>query len=158
VLIVQHIHSDFVGGLTSWLARAARIPVRLAVHGEQLAPGVAYVGPGDRHLKLDSAMRAVLDEEPAALHRPSADELFQSVARHTGAGSVGVVLTGMGEDGVRGLKAMRLAGALTIAQDEASSAVFGMPHAAQLAGAVCRMLPLDRIAAAVLATNRAVGA
>jgi two-component system chemotaxis response regulator CheB len=156
VLIVQHIHADFVGSLTSWLGRVAAIPVRLAVHGERLVSGIAYVGPGDVHLKIDSAMRIALDPEPVSLHRPSADELFLSVARYAGAASVGVVLTGMGADGVRGLAALRAARGFTIAQDEATSAVFGMPQAAQLAGAVSRVLPLHSVAAAIVAATRVV--
>jgi len=155
VLVVQHIHPDHVTRLVELLGRASALPIRPAVHGEPLAPGVAYVSPGDVHLTVDTRRRVALTSQPASLHRPSADQLFTSVARAAGAASVGVVLTGMGADGVGGLTAIRAAGGLTLAQDEATSAVFGMPRAAQLAGAVTRVLALHDLARAIHgATNR----
>jgi two-component system chemotaxis response regulator CheB len=99
-------------------------------------------------------MRIVLDPDGPSRHRPSADQLFLSVARHAGLGAIGVVLTGMGDDGAEGLQVLRDHGGLTIAQDEASSAVFGMPRAALLRGAVSEMLPLQEIAPAVVAAAR----
>jgi two-component system chemotaxis response regulator CheB len=154
VLLVQHIHADFVDSLTEWMHRTAAIPVRVAEHGQRLEAGVAYVGPGGVHLKIDSSRRVLLDPQPHTLHRPSADELFLSLARHAGRAGVGVVLTGMGDDGVKGLLALRHAGGMTIAQDRETSAVFGMPNAAHLAGAIAQVLPVDQIAAAVLAATR----
>ena len=150
VLVVQHLHADFTDGFVDWLARASSIPVQPARHGERLKPGVAYVGPGDVHLRLGAGLTAVLDPKPDAIHRPSANELFASVAASVGAGGVGVLLTGMGADGVEGLAAMRQAGALTIAQDKETSVVFGMPGAAVKAGAAAKVLPLAEIPAAVL--------
>jgi two-component system chemotaxis response regulator CheB len=157
VLVIQHIHPDFVGGLVEWMRRVAGVDVRLAVHGARLQRGVAYVGPGGVHLKVGPDRRLVLDPEPEARHRPSADELFMSVAEHVGAGAVGVVLTGMGDDGAEGLLAIRRRGGLTVAQDEQTSAVYGMPQAARLAGAVSCVLPLDRIGPAVVAATLRVG-
>jgi two-component system, chemotaxis family, protein-glutamate methylesterase/glutaminase len=154
VLLLQHIHADFVDGLVSWMQRVAPVPVRLAADGDHLDPGVVYIGPGNVHLKVAVGLWIVLDPEPAATHRPSADELFRSVAEVAGARAIGVVLTGMGNDGADGLLAIRNAGGLTIAQDEATSAVFGMPHAAHLAGAVMHVLPLEKISAAIVAATQ----
>jgi two-component system chemotaxis response regulator CheB len=150
VLVVQHMHPDFVDGLVTWMERASALPVQLASHGVALRAGVVYIGPGDTHLKVDGNLRIVLDPEPATRHRPSADELFGSVAARCGPAGIGVVLTGMGDDGTAGLLALRARGGLTIAQDEASCAVFGMPRAARQAGAVATVVPVDGIAAAIL--------
>jgi two-component system chemotaxis response regulator CheB len=153
VLVVQHIHADFVAGLVTWMGSVAALPVRRAVHTERLERGVIYIGPGGMHLKVGPGLRVALDVEPASTHRPSANELFLSVAEHAGEAAVGVVLTGMGDDGTEGLLAIRQRGGLTIAQDQATSAVFGMPHAAQLAGAASLVLPVDEIAAAIVAAT-----
>ena len=150
VLVVQHLHPDFVNGLVAWMQRVSALPVKLASHGAALQGGVVYLGPGGTHLKVDGDLRIVLDPEPETIHRPSANELFGSVAAHAGSGGIGVVLTGMGDDGTAGLLALRARGGLTIGQDQGSCAVFGMPRAAEQAGAVIAMLPIDGIAAAVL--------
>jgi two-component system chemotaxis response regulator CheB len=154
VLIVQHIHPDFVEGLVSWMARVSALPVHQAQHGKPPLAGHVYIGPGDVHLRLDAQGRMALDREPAGLHRPSADELFHSVAEHAGAAGVGVVMTGMGQDGASGLLAMRSRGARTIAQDEASCAVFGMPQAAYRLGAVGEVVGLCDIATTVVRAVR----
>jgi len=113
-------------------------------------PGHAYIAPGDRHLLVQrdgARYRCRLSEEaPVNRHRPSVDVLFRSVAEQVGQNAVGVILTGMGADGARGLREMRDRGALTIAQDEKSSVVWGMPGASVALGAVDRILPLDQIA------------
>ena len=153
VLVVQHIHADFVDGLAAWMQRIATIPVHVAASGMRLAPGAVYISPGDVHLKVDKALRAVLDPLPETRHRPSADELFFSVAASVGAGATGVLLTGMGDDGAKGLLAIRQAGGLTIAQDRATSAVFGMPKAAEALGAVSQIVPVDEIARIVVAST-----
>jgi two-component system, chemotaxis family, protein-glutamate methylesterase/glutaminase len=150
VLVVQHIHADFVAGLVSWMARVSALPVRLARHGELLVNGHVYIGPGDVHLHLGSGGRIALASHPATVHRPSADELFRSVAEHAGPAGVGVLLTGMGSDGANGLLALRNRGGHTLAQDEASCAVFGMPKAAYLLGAVSDVVALEDIAATVV--------
>lgn len=154
VFVVQHLHADFIDGFVAWMARASPLSVRLAVHGDDVRPGVVYVAPGNAHLKVDADGRVVLDPLPRTLHRPSADELFRSVASHVGRRAVGVLLTGMGDDGAQGLLAMRAAGAATIAQDEATSAVFGMPRAAAAVDAATAVLPLDQIPAAVAQSVR----
>lgn len=156
VLVVQHIHIDFLGGFVDWMERITSVPVRIAVHGERLEAGVVYIGPGEVHLKLAEGLRVALDPEPVTTHRPSADELFLSVAQVAGPDGIGVVLTGMGEDGARGLLALRRRGGVTITQDEFTSAVFGMPRAAQLAGASSVVLPLDKIAGALVEASQGV--
>jgi two-component system chemotaxis response regulator CheB len=150
VLVVQHLHAEFVPGLAGSLARSSALPVEVARHGGALEPGHVYLAPGALHLRLDGSGRAELSPTPETLHRPSADVLFESIAEHAGSRGVGVLLTGMGEDGARGLTSMRERGAQTIAQDEATCAVFGMPRAAQRLGAVDRLVPLPQIAAAVM--------
>jgi two-component system chemotaxis response regulator CheB len=150
VLVVQHLHAEFVAGLVGWMERVSALPVELARHGQALRPGQVYIGPGNVHLRLSSGSRLSLQPTPLTVHRPSADELFSSVAEHAGASGVGVILTGMGNDGACGLLALRGRGGRTIAQDEATSAVYGMPRAAFLLGAVGRVLPLGDIAAAVV--------
>ncbi|HWD71449.1 MAG TPA: chemotaxis protein CheB, partial [Actinomycetota bacterium] len=136
VLVVQHIHPDFVPGLVTWMSRACPLPVELARHGATALPGRVYVAGGGRHLRLDARRRLALSTLPVTIHRPSADELLRSVAEHAGAAGIGVVLTGMGDDGARGLLALRQRGGRTLAQDEATSAVFGMPSASRRLGAV----------------------
>jgi two-component system chemotaxis response regulator CheB len=157
VLVVQHIHTDFVEGLAAWMQRISSIPVHVAVSGTRLLPGAVYISPGGVHLKVDRSLRAVLSPLPATRHRPSADELFFSVAENVGASATGVLLTGMGDDGAKGLLAIRQAGGLTIAQDEQTSAVFGMPKAAQALGAVSQMLPVDEIAKLIVASTSGAG-
>jgi two-component system chemotaxis response regulator CheB len=154
VLVVQHIHHDFVDGLAAWLQRSATLSVQIAAHGVTPRAGTVYVGPAGTHLRVDPSGRIELALEPETTHRPSADELFLSLARNVGATAVGVVLTGMGDDGARGLLELRRSGAHTIAQDEATSAVFGMPKAADRAGAVIDLLPLDMIGPAIVRALR----
>jgi two-component system chemotaxis response regulator CheB len=149
VLIVQHLHPDFVDGLVAWMARVSPLPVVLATHGQALRRGCVHIAPGGHHLRLGSGMRLELSEHPATIHRPSANELFSSVARYAGAQAVGVLLTGMGDDGATGLVEMHRSGAHTIAQDEATCAVYGMPRAAERLGAVDRLLPLPSIGDAI---------
>jgi two-component system, chemotaxis family, protein-glutamate methylesterase/glutaminase len=150
ILIVQHIHPAFVGGFVTWLAGSAPLGVRLASAGAALEPGTVHVAPGDVHLLLGPRRRMVLEEEPSALHRPSGDVLLRSVAEQAGAAGIGIVLTGMGDDGAAGLLALREAGGRTFAQDQASCTVFGMPRAAQEAGATDTLLPPQLLATAVL--------
>ncbi|MDQ1536210.1 MAG: two-component system, chemotaxis family, protein-glutamate methylesterase/glutaminase [Actinomycetota bacterium] len=149
VLVVQHLHADFVAGLVSWMARASALPVQLAVHGDPLEPGVVYIAPGGTHLRMGAGHQIELNSSPLTVHRPSVDVLFSSVAQRAEGPKIGVLLTGMGEDGAAGLLELRQTNGLTIAQDEATSAVFGMPQAAQRLGAAARILPLADIAAAV---------
>jgi two-component system chemotaxis response regulator CheB len=146
VLVVQHLHPEFTSGLVEWMSRVSALPVEIAKHDELARPGRVYFAPGDLHLRLGASFRLELAAKPDAIHRPSADQLFNSAAESAGAAAVGVLLTGMGDDGARGLLAIRRRGGHTLAQDEESCAVFGMPKAAQRLGAVTDMLPLNRLA------------
>jgi two-component system chemotaxis response regulator CheB len=147
VVIVQHISSGFVAGLARWLGDMTPLSVKVAEQGELLQPGTAYLAPDDFHLHLKPSGLVWLDPSPPiGSHRPSVTELFCSVAKSYGRQAVGVLLTGMGRDGAGGLKAMRQAGAYTIAQDEATSVIYGMPKAAIELDAVEEVLPLEHIA------------
>jgi two-component system chemotaxis response regulator CheB len=154
VLVVQHLHPDFVGGLVSWMARISPLPVELARHGEGLRAGVAYIAPGDTHLRVGPDDDIVLDAAPETLHRPSVDVLFMSLAGRKNGSNVGVLLTGMGDDGAQGMVALRRRGDVTIAQDEATSVVFGMPLAAQRLGGAVHVVPLDQIARTIVRALR----
>lgn len=152
VVVVQHMTVGFTAGLAAWLQLESRLPVKLAGDGEYLQPGVIYLAPDDTHIQLLNRGVIGLSKAPPVSHvRPSATVLFESAARVYGGEAIGVLLTGMGDDGARGLKAMRDRGAATIAQDEATSAVYGMPKAAVELGAAEQVLPLPQIAPAVLA-------
>lgn len=156
ILIVQHLRPEFLRDFVEWLGRNAAVPIELAQDRSALLDGVGYLAPTGVHMRVDDRRSIVLAATPPALHRPSVDQLFHSVAAVVGSDAVGVLLTGMGSDGAAGLLAMRRRGAVTIAQDEATSAVFGMPKAAQLLGAVGSQLPLGEIGAAIQAATRQV--
>lgn len=151
VLIAQHMPPGFTRSFAQRLDGLCRIAVSEAVDGERVRSGHAYIAPGDRHLTLvrsGADYVIALDDGPAVNHhRPSVDVLFNSVARQAGVNACGVMLTGMGKDGARGMLAMKQAGAVNIAQDEATCIVFGMPREAVAVGAVDEVLPLSRIAA-----------
>jgi two-component system chemotaxis response regulator CheB len=160
VLIVQHIPRAFSAQFAARMDACSAMSVREAEDGALIQPGCAYVAPGDRHLLIsrDGAhYRCRLhDGAPVNRHRPSVDLLFGSLAEQLGAAGIGVILTGMGADGARGLKQLHSRGGLTFAQDEASSVVWGMPGAAVALGAVDRVLPIEHIASAVLAGREGV--
>jgi two-component system chemotaxis response regulator CheB len=146
ILIVQHMAPGFVAGLATWLDDGCDLKVKVAAQAEPLENGVVYVAPDDHHLGvLDRRTLQVSGAPPCGGFRPSGTYLFESVARVYGSSAVGVILTGMGDDGVTGLGALRRAGGRIIAQDEASSVVFGMPAAAIAAGLPNLTLPLDLI-------------
>ena len=150
VLIVQHIHPDFVGGFVSWIAQTTGASVTTATDGAVPEPGVFHIAPAGVHLKVTPAGRLALDAAPVTLHMPSANELFFSMARSLGPAAIGVLLTGMGDDGAAGLLAIHQAGGTTIVQDGESSAIDGMPKAARELGAAGLVAPLPDIARAVL--------
>lgn len=146
VLLVEHMSAEFMGGFAEWLGKNISLPVVLPVNNEALRPGVVYVAPGDTHMRLVPGWRVQLDRSaPLNSCRPSADALFDSVADAAGPEAVGVILTGMGEDGARGLLRMRQRGAVTVAQDENSCVVYGMPKAAADNGAAEHILDLGEI-------------
>ncbi len=165
ILIVQHITRGFVPGLVDWLGNDSKLDVRLAENGEIPQPGQALFAPDDFHMYIDSRGGIVLsdtdrsdgagvvvlsDGDLQEAQRPSGNVLFRSIARSYGAQAVGVVLTGIGTDGAAGLLHIKNAGGQTIAQDEQTSVVFGMPSAAAELGAAQEVLSLDRIVAHLL--------
>jgi two-component system, chemotaxis family, protein-glutamate methylesterase/glutaminase len=158
ILVVQHIARGFVGGLVSWLAAESKIRVQVAVHGEVPAAGTAYLAPDDLQLGL-AANRCISlsPEPPVGGFRPSATALFESAGRVLGGGVVCVILTGMGRDGVEGLRRVKALGGRVLAQDEASSVVFGMNGAAIEAGVVDEILAIDDIPGRLLALVAAQG-
>ncbi len=147
IVVVQHMTPGFLGGFADWLASVTPFPVSIVNSPTALEPGHVYLAPShDRHLAVRGSM-AVPDSSPAeGVHRPSANVLFSSMARALGTAAVGVVLTGMGDDGAAGLAELKRAGSWVIAEDESTAAVYGMPAAAIQVGAVNESLPLPRIA------------
>jgi two-component system chemotaxis response regulator CheB len=154
IVISQHIPAAFSGPFAQRLDQVAAMSVCEAQDGQYILPGHAYIAPGDRHLIIErdgARYRCRLnDGSPVNRHRPSVDVMFRSVAQHVGLNAMGVILTGMGDDGARGLKEMQEAGARTIAQDEASSVVWGMPGSAVKLGAADQVLSLRNIPARLL--------
>ena len=155
VVVVQHMADGFIDGLAGWLDNLCALPVVVGTAGTRLQPGTVTLAPGARNLIVHERMRIAIEEPPPTqFHVPGVDATFNSVAANIGPRAIGVLLTGMGRDGACGLKAMRDAGAITIGQDEESSAVWGMPGAAAAVGAVQRTLPLSEIARALVAIVR----
>ncbi len=152
VLVVQHMADGFIPGLASWLDGLVPMPVVVGESGRRLAPGTITIAPsGGNLLVQDERLRVMCTPpEPGQFHVPGIDATFSSIARALGPDALGVILTGMGRDGAAGLLAMRERGALTLGQDEATCAVYGMPAAAFTLGAVERQLPLVDIAPALL--------
>jgi two-component system, chemotaxis family, protein-glutamate methylesterase/glutaminase len=154
IVISQHIPAAFSKPFAERMDRSCAMSVCQAQDGQYILPGHAYIAPGDRHLLVErdgTRYRCRLSEGPPVnRHRPSVDVMFRSVAQNVGPNALGVILTGMGDDGARGLKEMLEAGASTIAQDEASSVVWGMPGAAFKMGAAQQVLSLHRIPAELL--------
>jgi two-component system chemotaxis response regulator CheB len=151
VVVAQHIAEGFIPGLVEWLGNNCPMRVKAADDGEALEPGCVYFAPTGGNLVVDGMTARFADKASRQVYVPSADDLLASVADGHGRSSVGILLTGMGADGSLGLKAMRVAGATTIAQDEATSVVWGMPRAAVEAGAACEVLPLGAIGPRVAA-------
>ncbi|MDQ6216606.1 chemotaxis protein CheB, partial [Achromobacter insolitus] len=147
IVLVQHVDASFAAGMADWLNEQAPLPVSLVREGEWPEPGqILLAGTGDHlHMLADGTLRYT-ENPKESLYRPSIDVFFHSVAQHWRGMAVGVLLTGMGQDGARGLKALRERGYLTIAQDQASSAVYGMPKAAAAMQAAVEISPLDQIA------------
>jgi two-component system chemotaxis response regulator CheB len=151
IVVVQHMPDEFVTGLARWLHKATPLRVVVAADNLVLEPGVVHLGPGSAHLSLTRrpdnrlAVRLLAARGPYR-YQPAVDVLFESVAQVCGRGAVGLVMTGMGDDGAAGLLAMRQAGAVTLAQDEASCTVYGMPGAAVARGAVEHVLALSNLA------------
>ncbi|MCW0451767.1 protein-glutamate methylesterase/protein-glutamine glutaminase [Xanthomonas sacchari] len=157
VVMTQHLPAGFSTAFADRLNRHSAMAVREATEGEAILPGHAYLPPGGKHLQVirDGARwRCKIDDGPPVnRHKPAVDVLFQSVARNAGANAIGAILTGMGDDGARGLLEMLQAGASTLVQDEATSVVWGMPGTAFRLGAAQEVLPLDKIAERLIALS-----
>lgn len=157
IVIVQHMPEKFTTTFAERLNNTCRIKVREAANGDRVIPGLALLAPGGKHLLLKRSGGGfcveVVDGPPVCRHRPSVDVLFRSVAQSAGPNATGIILTGMGDDGAIGLKEMLDAGAHTVAQDESSCVVFGMPKVAIELGGVKVILPLNRIHEAIIATR-----
>jgi two-component system chemotaxis response regulator CheB len=161
VLIAQHMPPGFTKSFAQRLNGLCRITVKEAEHGERVLPGHAYIAPGHAHLLLARSganyIAHLSDEPPVNRHRPSVDVLFRSAAQHAGKNAVGVILTGMGRDGAAGLLEMKKAGAYTLAQDEASCIVFGMPREAIALGAADEIAALPEMSRRVMARLSSMG-
>ncbi|HEX7684734.1 MAG TPA: chemotaxis response regulator protein-glutamate methylesterase [Trinickia sp.] len=161
VMIAQHMPPGFTKSFAQRLNGLCRITVKEAEHGERVLPGHAYIAPGHAHLLLARSganyIAHLSDDPPVNRHRPSVDVLFRSAAQHAGKNAVGVILTGMGRDGAAGLLDMRNAGAYTLAQDEASCVVFGMPREAIALGGADEIAPLSEMSRRVMARLAAMG-
>jgi two-component system chemotaxis response regulator CheB len=149
ILIVQHMPQGFTAAFAKRLNGICDINVKEAEDGEPVLPGYAYIAPGSRHMLLQRTGRryhiAIKDGPPVSRHRPSADVLFRSAAQYAGPNVLGIIMTGMGDDGAKGLLEMRKLGATTRAQDEESCVVFGMPKEAIACGAVQKVVSLSQI-------------
>lgn len=151
ILIVQHISRGFGQGLVDWLDGTTNLRVKTAQQGESLRPGQVLIAPDDRHMLVGSGDKIRLQErQPGEGICPSADPLFESLSRVFGKKTLAVIMTGMGRDGVEGLRKLKAKGGHVLAQDEASCVVFGMPKEALAAGLVDQVIPLDHIAATIV--------
>lgn len=146
ILIVQHISDGFTQGLVDWLQREIALKIRMAKNGDRIAPGLVLIAPDGRDMLVKADGTITTTREGISITRPNADVLMRSVAQVFGAHAIGLVLTGMGSDGANGLRAMLKSGAYTLAQDEASSLIYGMPKAAADLGATCETVALGNIA------------
>jgi two-component system, chemotaxis family, protein-glutamate methylesterase/glutaminase len=159
ILIVQHMPPGFTAAFANRLNGLCQITVKEAADGDTVQPGHAYIAPGARHMLLQrTGLRyhiAIKDGPPVSRHRPSADVLFRSAAQNAGANALGIIMTGMGDDGAKGLLEMRKLGATTRAQDEDSCVVFGMPKEAIALGAVQKVVSLSQIAREIMLWHHA---
>jgi two-component system chemotaxis response regulator CheB len=150
VILVQHMPGNFTSQFSQQLAEISQIKVKEAEAGEIVVPGQLYVCPGSHHLRISATGRIVLEDGPRISgYRPCADLTFESVVAYCGAHTVGVVLTGMGNDGSKGVQAVKAAGGHVIAQDESTAVIFGMPQEAIKTGAVDQVLPIDAVYEAI---------
>ncbi len=158
IVIVQHMPEKFTAAFAKRLNSLCDVEIKEAEDGDPVLRGHVLIAPGDRHMLLErqgARYRVSVRTGPlVSRHRPSVDVLFRSSARAAGANAMGIIMTGMGDDGARGMLEMHQAGAFTVAQDEASSVVFGMPKEAIAHGGVDKVLPLDRIALEIQAEDR----
>jgi two-component system chemotaxis response regulator CheB len=154
IVIVQHMPEKFTASFAERLNSLCQIEVKEAAHGDRVMPGRALIAPGGRHMLVQRNgayyQANVIDGPVVNRHRPSVDVLFRSVAQQAGRNVLGIIMTGMGDDGARGMKEMHDAGARTLAQDEATCVVYGMPKEAVKLGAVDQIIPLTEVAREIL--------
>jgi two-component system chemotaxis response regulator CheB len=154
IVIVQHMPEKFTTAFANRLNRISEIEVREAASGDRILPGLALIAPGNKHLVLERSgaqyVAGVKDGPLVRRHRPSVDVLFRSVAKNAGKNALGIIMTGMGNDGAAGMEDLHNTGAQTIAQNEETSIVFGMPNEAIKKNAVDKVVPLDQISAEIL--------
>jgi len=151
VVIAQHIADGFAGGMAAWLGSLCRLPIRLAVDGELLQAGTIYLSPSEAHLQVTPTRRlALVERGPLDIYHPSCNTLLSSVAEVFGSQAVGIILTGMGSDGAKGISRIREKGGVTLGQDEASSVIYGMNQVAIASGDVQQVLAVDAIAEAMI--------
>lgn len=150
VAVVQHMTPGFVNGFADWIGSVCHLPVTVVQSRTVMKPGHVYIAPSDHHLVVHELTADLDDSPPVGSHRPSANCLFSSMAASLGPSAFGVLLTGMGDDGAAGLREIRAAGGMTLAEDESTAVVFGMPAAAAQIGAVCEALPVGSIAPRIL--------
>jgi two-component system response regulator WspF len=148
IVVAQHVDQQFAAGMAAWLSHESLLPVRVVAEGDRMLPGTVLLAATNDHLSLKASDRLGYTAEPTdCVYRPSIDVFFGSICTWWQGEAIGVLLTGMGGDGAKGLKALRNKGHYTIAQDQATSAVYGMPKAAMALGAAIAILPIERIAA-----------
>ena len=151
VVVAQHIADGFVAGMAEWLRKLSKLHVKSPAEGEPLLPGTVYIAPSEKHMEITDAKTVTLAErQEKDIYHPSCDRLLFSVARVFGSRGIGVVLSGMGSDGVRGMEKIRKAGGTTIAQDQKTSIVFGMPKMAIESGCIDKVLPLEEISGEIV--------
>ena len=155
IVIVQHITNGFLPGLVDWLTKECKIKVKIGEDLEEIQPGVAYIAPDNVQMRVEDGGKISLSDEPAYKgHKPSGDVLLESVAKAYGKGSVAAILTGMGRDGAMGMKAIKQSQGITVAQNEESCVVFGMPNAAIEMNVIDAVLPLEKIAEEIVVMVR----
>jgi len=158
IVIVQHMPEKFTAAFARRLNGLCQVEVKEAEHGDPVLRGHVLIAPGDHHILLErqgARYHVSVKKGPlVSRHRPSVDVLFRSAARSAGANAVGIIMTGMGDDGARGLEEMKNAGAHTVAQDEATSIVFGMPKEAIARGAAVKVMPLERLAGEIMQSTQ----
>ena len=158
IIIVQHMPAGFTAAFAKRLNSLCEVAVKEASHGDPVLRGHVLIAPGDKHMLLERQgaryQVAIKDGPPVSRHRPSVDVLFRSAARAAGRNAMGVIMTGMGDDGARGLLELKDAGGVTVAQDEASSIVFGMPKEAIARDAAQKIMGLEHIAREIMAVDR----
>lgn len=151
IVVAQHMSDGFIPGLVEWLNGISNLSVKEGRENELVIAGTVYISPSEKHMEINERKKITfIERQPKDIYRPSCDVLLSSVARVYGANSLGVILTGMGTDGVQGIKKIKEVGGITIAQDEKSSIIFGMPRAAINSGYIDKILPLHELGSEII--------